>query len=60
MTTLFELQGKWIGLLRESDPVLSAHFQRDQISAASAGFVIRGNRAIPPVAGKIVGADEKQ
>jgi hypothetical protein len=57
---LFGLQGKWIGLLRESDPVLSAHFERDQISSASAGFVIRGNRAIAPFAGKIIGADEKQ
>src|ERR1700719_529909 len=38
----------------------SAHFQRDQISAASGGFVIRGNRAVTPFAGKIVGANEKQ
>src|ERR1700746_370673 len=58
LTTLFEVKGKWIG--RESDPVPSPHFQRDKISAAFAGFVIRGNRAISPFAGKIIRADEKQ
>ena len=40
---------------------LSTHFERDQITcASSARSVIRGNRAIAPFAGKIVGADEQQ